>query len=298
MGLVKNIVPFLLVGGLSIGIYGGRIDNGSEARADSNNSRLFVQRVSKKERDEERILKTAEKYHEASNFEDAREWYSMIIRDFPNSDLADDAAFRNVAIDLAIVIYNIAMMNDQLEKASGFVKESSRYYSSLKYDIMGRAVPHLESTLEHVEKIENGLEILVEDYDLFMERYANGRFDFWRIPESSFMNKNVDEDNIEKVGLAFAYNTILDNIKGADGGLNIPALMVQVGEKCYIYSAKTSGKGEAILNAVLEMTENDPYSEERYKAQNILEMEGVYLQYGYIRSSLRNIKILSISRGR
>jgi hypothetical protein len=244
----------------------------------------------------------AEKHHKAGKFDDAREWYRMVVRDFPDSEFAGRASLRATLIDMTLHLRYNFKVADYLGESGKFIGQSREdfwfYDDASAYFSFRSAVECFEKAVEYGEKEVKEIGELIKDNSIFEKRYLEN-FDSFLWQFTDVLNKKpdfwrMDEEEKEKYFLKFYYNCIVEDVCVVDElAFDKLKYLYAVGRYLY-YRRSTHKKGKQKLEKIIKMTEKDPYNEVRYEASKILNDKDVpwALQVMDLKNELSELKRL------
>lgn len=252
----------------------------------------------------ERPFQTAKEYHLNAKFEDAKNWYRMVISDFPDSPLAAEAAVRVFNLDSTLYRWEAQQIATEVQIATEKIVEMGQYQSDefiRKY--FSEADTHMQQVRELSDRSENTARELAQDYDILLERYLDSyHSELWTIPEiptaseaenlipegvleilseqglavdiSSYLLLSGAEmqlkmySDFEPFWLKFHYNMRVNEIS-IDRKLDRDKLRFLVGTVLF-HSKNFHERGTKELEELIASIE-DPYSEIKYDAEKLLK---------------------------
>ncbi|MFH0912375.1 MAG: hypothetical protein V1807_01815 [Patescibacteria group bacterium] len=252
----------------------------------------------------ERPFQTAEKHHLNAEFEDARNWYRMIISDFPDSPLAAEAAVRAFNLDSTLYRWEAQQATAEVQAATEKLAEMGQYQSEeFQRRYFSEADAHMQQVRELSDRSENTARELVQDYDVLLERYLDSyHSELWTIPKiptaseienltsegtleilseqglepdiSSYLFLSGAETQLkmysdyEPFWLKLNYNARANEVS-TDRKLDRDKLRFLVGTALF-HSKNFHERGKRELEELIASIE-DPYSEIKYDAEKLLK---------------------------
>lgn len=257
----RYIIPVLALG-IGLGDFNDRVINQSLVYAE------------KKQEKQSTPFKKAEEYHIKAKFEDARNWYSMVVNDFPETKEAAESSFRRFVIDFAEIKFNLVEGGGELEKAINYLEEAQNYYSDFKYEILKKANYHEKNAqkfrLLNIKIVEGQF---LNDF-LNLKDYLKKDKDIDALKILDEVDKNKDSQmlDLDEVARIVNYNFCVGELSTEKKVDDLKVRFIG-GSILYGFSENTTEKGKKELEDIIKETENEPYNEVRYEVQKALKEE-------------------------
>lgn len=259
------IIPVVL--GVSTVYAGSSLDN-----------QIYAQKEKQlQEKKQSTPFKMAEEYHIKGEFDDAKNWYSMVVRDFPDTKEAAESSFRRFVIECIEIRILIRDTSSELEKAVAYLNEANQYYSDFKYVVMKKAVYHKSMS----DKLYASVLKIVEEQFLNdfpnLKGYLKEDINAWMIPgipvneaDVAQLYEKLELNDKKKIVNKFGYNIVVGDVSTA-GKADMLKVRFEGGVILYNYSEKTTEAGKKELEDIIRETEDDPYNKIGYKAKEELK---------------------------
>ncbi len=234
----------------------------------------------------------AQEEHTKGDLENAKTLYDLVVRDFPETDLAPEASLRSLLIEFVSERDKSKEEGKERDKSTEYIQKAldvlrltQQPHSKLEEEYMSNAYGHFKEEGKFKAEGEKIAQNILRHFSFFEANYIHKIGSrAWKIPDipesltdctikASTLSGTEYDNFLDKV----SYNERINDIS-TNGKIEPLKLKLTLGMILYRYKSTTT-IGKSKIEEVVKLTENDPYNILGHAAKDVLTTKPLYLYY-------------------